>query len=202
LFKAKEENLIKYNRPDGSVVYLEKHLSYDAIAASNRKIPPFSEVIADEICQALIEGRTITSIARDNRYPDFYTISKWRKHNPDFDAAIKDAFAARADYMHDKMLETAESVKDKDDAVVKRVAIDAYKWSAEKTNPDQYGQRTKISGDPRAPLQLIVDTGVPAPETFPEREVNPKLEVVKESKDNKSLTDGANISVDDPETAS
>jgi hypothetical protein len=64
----------------------------------------------------------------------------------------------------DKAIAVAESTKTKDDAVVHRTQIDTYKWVAERSSPDQYGNKVQHRGDKSAPLQLIVDTGVPAPD--------------------------------------
>ena len=175
---------------------LREHVDGDSgevlgIQADESEMPgqPFSEVIADLICEEIIKGKNITEVARDPRIPGFYTITKWREYNKAFDASIRQAFSARADVQHDRLIEVAEKITTKDEAVVKKPLIEALKWSAEKTNPDQYGQKTKISGDPAAPLQLIIDTGVPAPESLPERPV----EEISNSVNNEALPESGGI---------
>jgi hypothetical protein len=184
LLKPSIENMIRYDRPDGSVVYLEKGVSLDVIEGGSKTDVGFSEVIADELCQFIIEGGTISAAAKDPKFPNFYTISKWREHHPEFDAAIKMAYQHRADVMHDKVLEAAESVTTKDDAVVKRTKIDAYKWSAEKTNPEQYGQKQKVTHDGKAAGPMYIITGVPEPDT---KDVTPGLESEKNTGDDMAL---------------
>lgn len=65
----------------------------------------------------------------------------------------------RAEAAHDKVISLAEDT-DEGNAQSRRVQIDAHKWSAKVHDPARYGDKTKISGDANAPLQIIVETGI------------------------------------------
>jgi len=157
LLKTKRERLIEHTLPDGTKVYLEKGLSLDRI---HPKSYAFSQIVADIICQKIIEGDSMTKICEDPNFPSVSIVAKWKKMNDDFATQVRASYQSRADHYHDKVLSEAEKTKTKDDAPAQKVKIDAYKWAAEKGNPEQYGNRTKLIGDPNAPLQLIINTGI------------------------------------------
>lgn len=169
LFKEKSENLIEHTLDDGSKIMVEKTISLDMVRSLGHKTYAFSEIIANILCQKIAEGGSLTNICKDKNMPNFSTVSKWRRMNPDFDAAIKYAMQERAHAYHDKAIRIAESTESKDEATVNKLKVDTFKWAAEKGDPDQFGNRTKVVGDPTRPLNLVIDTGVPQPND--EREV-------------------------------
>jgi hypothetical protein len=132
----------------------------DTDVVVDRKYYPFSNVLCDIICQRVVEGERITKICGTDGIPPYGIISKWFTKYPDFKEAYVAAKAGRAEVMHDKVLDAADEVFDKDDAPAAKVKSDAYKWSASKSNPDEFGDRTKVVGDKNAPVQIIIDTGI------------------------------------------
>ena len=134
---------------------------------------PYTDQVGDIICQRIAEGETMRTICQDSNMPSYGQITRWRRKHSEFNDMLKMARSDRAEFYHDQLIHAAESTKTKDEAVVQRVKVDAYKWAAEKGNPDAYGARTKISGDKNAPLQLIIDTGVPESNHNKVRDVEP-----------------------------
>jgi hypothetical protein len=88
------------------------------------------------------------------------------------------------------MLEVAEAIKSKDEATTKKPLLDALKWSAEKTNPDQYGVKQKVTHDGAVSGPMIVVTGVPAPENIPEKDVTPPLDNAQDIPQDETLSGG------------
>jgi len=156
LLKGKRERLLEYTLEDGTIVLIEKGMSLDRISKNSYA---YSKVLADIICQEVTEGAPLTKLCKEEKYPSYATVCRWRRDNDDFNKALVMAYKFRADYYADKVLEEAEDTKTKDDAAVQKVKVDAYKWSAEKGNPERYGNKVKLLGD-AAPIHLIVDTGI------------------------------------------
>lgn len=76
---------------------------------------------------------------------------------------LEDATRDRADQFHDMAMDYLEEMKEsgaEDRASVARVQLDAIKWMSAVGNADRYGAKTKISGDPTSPLQIILNTGI------------------------------------------
>lgn len=128
-----------------------------------------TEEHADVICQRISEGKTTKDACAEINIP-YSVYLRWKTMFPWFGVLIKEAMKERAHFYYERVVEEAESISSKEDAIVKRAKMDAFKWAAEKGNPDEYGNKTKISGDEKAPLQLIIETGVPQKE---ERDAGP-----------------------------
>jgi hypothetical protein len=156
LLKGKRERLIEYTLEDGTKVLIEKGLSLDRLT---HRSYAYSKILADIICQEITEGKSLTKLCKEDKYPSYATVCRWRRENDEFNRSLNQAYAHRADYYHDKVLEEAQETITKDDAPAQKVKVDAYKWSAEKGNPERYGNRMKVTGD-AAPIHLIVDTGI------------------------------------------
>lgn len=158
LFADKRDQLLEYEI-DGKKVLVERGINLDSVHSGG---PTYSNFLADIICQRVAEGDTFVKICAEPNMPSYGTLTRWRRQHTHFDEMLEQARADRAEFFHDSVIKSAEEVKTKDDAVIQKAKMDAYKWAAEKGNPDKFGNRTKISGDKGAPLQLIIDTGVPA----------------------------------------
>jgi hypothetical protein len=65
----------------------------------------------------------------------------------------------RAGYYHDVAIEKAEKVT-RNTVAQTKLQVETYKWAAEKGDPNRYGTRTKIVGDPDQPVAIIVETGI------------------------------------------
>jgi len=119
--------------------------------------------ISDAICNLIREGKTMTQIVRENDFlPPVHVIYNWRRLHPDFaqkmDAAVKD----RAHYHLDKAMDIAEDARDscKDAVPGLKLSADIHLKLLEKSDPDRWGSKVKLSGDKDSPLKIIVDTGI------------------------------------------
>lgn len=149
------------NELTGEVVAAERTLSQ---IVEEDALKPYDPLIADLVVNKVIEGTPLTKIYRTPGLPDYATIARWRRHSEEFDKAVRYALRDRAHVYHDLAIEAAESTSSKEEATINRVKIDAYKWSAERTNRDDFGQRP-ASDDGHAVTNIIISTGVPQPDS-------------------------------------
>lgn len=122
----------------------------------------YSRSYGQMICDFIAEGKTLTKLSKMPGMPSLGTLARWRAENPDFNEAYLMAKKMRAEANNDKILESIEEDAeiDKDFVPAARLKLDKLKHVTAVDNPEEFGNRTKISGDKAAPLQLIVDTGI------------------------------------------
>ena len=150
--QAKWDNLTKVETPDGPV-WIEKGL--DLGLAYKVKAIPFSQVIADLICQEVVNGATVKkAIAKIGGDLDYATITRWKREHPQFKLDLDQAKKDRTEAQHDEVLQIAA------EKGRPSTQIEALKWSAEKNNPEKFGNKTKVVGDKDAPVVFQINTGI------------------------------------------
>jgi hypothetical protein len=171
---------------DGKDILVEAGVSLDEIpityGAGKKTQWAYSVIIAEAICQKLIEGKPITKICEEEGYPPYYMITRWRKENSSFDKMVNDAYKHRAEFHRDKVLEVADEdptmydddgkpiVTDDGEVVMKPIAerklqIDTHKWLAGTDNADRFGNKTKVEGEIGVKHTVfVVDTGIRRPD--------------------------------------
>lgn len=100
--------------------------------------------IADKICDDLIEGNSLRTICSQPGHPNRSTVMRWLDEQPDFAAKHARARLLQADYMDDKILDTADACTI-ETANADRVKIGAYQWRAERLEPKKYGARSALA---------------------------------------------------------
>jgi hypothetical protein len=176
----KFDRLVKIETPEGPV-FLERGLNFD----HTRARPPlaYSEILSDLICQSITNGLTLVGACKENKI-EYAVICEWRRTSKAFVEKLKQAKQDRAEFFHDEAVDTARNSGDA------KLHVDAAFRAAEKGDPEAYGTRTKITGDPNAPLQFILDTGIrrqgDAGYVEPENPLEnaPEIEVKPESSEN------------------
>ncbi len=154
-------NLEVYHRVNASgQLELVNMLTGEVMPVAHNKFK-YTLEYGDAICNLVREGKTFAQISKQIGIPT-HTIYHWRTLHPDFNQRLLAARADRADFFHNKIVEVVENLDDvsEDRSSMEKLKIDSYKWLAGVDNPDIYGNKTKISGDPNAPLQIILDTGI------------------------------------------
>lgn len=94
--------------------------------------------VADRICKALAEGRTITSICSDDDMPSIDGVYGWLRTYPAFAEAYARAREDQQDTFAAQILDIADTESDPQRA---RNRIDARKWHAAKAAPRKYGDK-------------------------------------------------------------
>jgi hypothetical protein len=110
----------------------------------------YDEAIGDEICERLLEGESLRTIAKDEHMPAASTIFKWLVNNEDFAEQYARAKEAQADVMADEIVDIADgrkSMQDGCDPDVNRdrLSVDARKWVAAKLKPKKYGDKIDVT---------------------------------------------------------
>lgn len=119
----------------------------------------FNEVTAGNICLLMLEGYSLREITAMEGMPPLRTILTWLSSNEGFKKEFETAKRERGLYFADKVHEIAHTVTEGNSKSAK-VAMDGMKWLASTANPDEYGSKTKITGDKNAPVAFIIDTGI------------------------------------------
>jgi hypothetical protein len=112
-----------------------------------------------DICMKLSQGQTITQILKEEGMPHFTTFHLWLHENPGMREEYRLAKEFKTHALADEALQVARDSKKKT-VLQDRLRIDTLKWTAEVTNPKDYGKQTKIVGDADAPVTFLIDTGI------------------------------------------
>jgi hypothetical protein len=127
---------------------------------------PFTQELADRICDLLAEGEPLRQICRREGMPAWRTVYDWKSERPAFAARFAharevgyDAIAEEALQIADTPLEGVETTTDDKGSSEKRgdmlghrkLQIETRLKLLAKWSPGRYGDRTVIAGDPDAP---------------------------------------------------
>ena len=120
----------------------------------------FTQKLADEICERLIEGESLRKICLDKKMPSASAVCRWLGQNEMFREQYAQARDAQADTLEDEILDIAddgtndymgEDEEYDGDAVQRsKLRVDARKWIASKLKPKKYGDRVDVTsgGEP------------------------------------------------------
>jgi hypothetical protein len=98
-----------------------------------------------EICSRISEGRSLSSICREDDMPNHTTTWRWLSEDSSFQEDYTRAIQSRALAHAERIDDLAEqAVRGEIPADVARVAIDAKKWTASRLLPKLYGDRTQV----------------------------------------------------------
>lgn len=117
----------------------------------------YSDELADDICERLVEGESLASICRSESMPRISTVYLWLRTKPDFLAAYTRARDDQGDTDADKIGDVQDRVlRGEIDPAAARVAIDALKWTAARRQPKKYGDKieTTLQGPNGGPVQV------------------------------------------------
>jgi len=101
----------------------------------------YSDEVAEEICDWLANGGSMTGYCRQPGKPNPSTIYRWLLTHADFCKMYERARGDQADTHADEIVYIADTEEDSNRA---RVRIDARKWVAAKLKPRKYGDLTKV----------------------------------------------------------
>lgn len=120
---------------------------------------PYTPSIGDTIAELVGQGMALTSVSSLPGMPSVYRIKQWKSEIPGFRDKLKIAYQARAEILADAALATADQSEWKT-AKSDKIKLETAQWLAGAYDPETFGAKTKISGDPSAPLTFLIDTGI------------------------------------------
>lgn len=118
----------------------------------------FTQEIADEICERLVEGESLRKICRDERFPSVAAVCRWLGSNEAFREQYAHARVLQADTLADEIIDIADDssldtkIVGEDEREVlnaefvqrSKLRIDSRKWFAGKLAPKKYGERQTV----------------------------------------------------------
>ena len=117
----------------------------------------FTQEIADEICERIVDGQTMRDITALDHMPSWSTIWRWLQANDAFRAQYARAREDGADAHADRALQEALTADDSEGSRVAgaRLRWDALRWHASKCAPKRYGDKVQKehSGPNGGPIQ-------------------------------------------------
>ena len=119
----------------------------------------YTKAKEEAILALYLEGCSLLSISKKPGFPSYATMSDWKVKHPSFRLGLEQLRKFRGQHFEEKAVELAEEAKEYNVASSK-LKVDTYKWAAEVSDPEVYGKKTKLIGDPNAPVSFIIDTGI------------------------------------------
>lgn len=103
---------------------------------------------------------------RDPDLPPLEVIQHWQRTDRMFAEEMKLARASRAEVYHERVMEIANNAANlayssKEDLANAKLAVDTYKWGAEKGNPERYSSKVVHEGSTEKPIVMrVINTGI------------------------------------------
>lgn len=146
----------------------------------------YTPVLCELICNLVAQGKTVHEIAGMAGMPSTMTIRKWRNDNLEFDKLWRLALQDYAELKAHNALTVAEEAHksgNPDFVPGAKLFVDTLKWASEKSDPDKFGTKTKISGEVKHSISLVVDTGIRRAEDQGYIQAAEEAQLVEEEKD-------------------
>jgi hypothetical protein len=119
--------------------------------------PEYNEEIAEEICERLSIGQTLSSICNLEGMPNYSTIWRWESSNENFRNKSAHARKIGTHALADDCIRIADDPML--DAAEKRVRIDTRLRLLGKWNARQYGDKIEIESTQAKPLNVTFTIG-------------------------------------------
>jgi len=126
-----------------------------------KNVVPYTPEIGRLICDLIREGWKVCDICKQVGMPTVSQLYLWRKNYPDFAEFMNQSRVDSADYYFEKALERAEGELSKEEVPGAKLAVDTYKWAAEKSNPKRYGSKVEVDNKLSGNVGLyVLNTGI------------------------------------------
>src|SRR5262249_46512908 len=128
--------------------------------------------LANAICEALVEGRSLRSICTDEDMPGRSTVFRWLEEHAEFrvlyarartvqaetffDETIEIADDARNDWMERRTQKDVSWVANGENIQRSKLRIDTRKWVVAKLSPKKYGDKAEAAEPTEAPVVKVV----------------------------------------------
>lgn len=118
----------------------------------------FTEELADRICAALADGKSLRTVCAADDMPDRVTVFRWLRERETFCSQYARAKLESADALADDM--TAIADDEGLDPNSRRIRVDTRKWLASKLKPKVYGDKLDLGAGDSGPI--VISWGKPA----------------------------------------
>jgi hypothetical protein len=140
----------------------------------------YSPQLANAICEALVEGRSLLSICEEEGMPTPRNVHHWLKKHPEFREQYIDARRLQADMLFDETLDIADDARNDwmernggedagwvlngENIQRSKLRIGQRKWMVARLNPKKYGDRVELVGDSESPVVTRIVREIVRPE--------------------------------------
>lgn len=156
-----ESGLIRILAEDGTPVWVSRTVTFEDLRkiAGNRKFYPYSTQLAEHICAQIAEGADLVELAGKNGLPNYSTLCRWRRENPEFEEMYKQAKKDRAEFFFYRARQEVERAQTEEDVPVAKLRQDFYKYGAKVGDPGGFQEVQKV--DARVAVGVTrLETGV------------------------------------------
>ena len=109
---------------------------------------PYSEEMADAICERLADGDSMLHISHEKGMPSYNIVLRWLEKNEGFRLKYARAREAQADRYANETRDIVDAAKTGLDATLARLKFDQRRWHASKLAPKKYGDKLEHTGQP------------------------------------------------------
>lgn len=103
----------------------------------------FTDALADEICERIMDGESLRSICADEHMPGRTTVHRWMADVAGFSTRCARAREIQADTLFDDMQNVADE-GNPEDVQRAKLRVSTMQWRASKLSPKKYGDRQTI----------------------------------------------------------
>lgn len=138
----------------------------EAVKNKGGRPTKFSKELAFDICEGIVEGKSLRIILSQEGMPSIATVFRWLDENEWFRDNYTRAKDNQADTNAEDIQELVADVRSgKIDPQSARVAGDLLKWSSSKLKPKKYGDKLDLTSDGKQmPAPIISIAAVPQQE--------------------------------------
>lgn len=130
----------------------------------------YQPALVDELCQAIVEGGSLTLLCDGKKFPPYAQFCRWRRLHPEINEQLEQARRDRAERMRDLALVEAMAATNKHDAPAQQLKVETLKWMAG-TDDVRYKQNAKVDVALAAPTLIQVVTGIERAEPRPVEQI-------------------------------
>jgi hypothetical protein len=127
----------------------------------------FTRQVAEQICELIADGMTLTKICEAKAMPSIRTVQRWFLRHSEFHAQYWQARKLSAPILFDRARDIADNTssdvfvdakgtKRVDSGIVNRdrLRVDTLKWAAAKLNPERFGDKVQHTGTNDGPIEI------------------------------------------------
>ena len=120
---------------------------------------------AMRICTLVREGKTLAEISQIGGMPPLEVIAHWQRKDRMFAEEMKIARKERGEHFFDRAMmianNAAEGLIHKEDVPAATLASNLYRWGAERSKPESYGNKVTHEGNAEKPILMrVINTGI------------------------------------------
>lgn len=106
----------------------------------------FTFAVGEEICEQLMQGKSLRQICTSPEMPDRTTVVRWLARDDDFASKYARARDVYADVMEEDMADIEDrTLSGEIDPTAARVVLTSKQWRASKLAPKKYGDRLDLN---------------------------------------------------------